>query len=161
MRVSPRRATRARPRGTGRVAHHRLLTSDGGWFVAARRRSSSTWSGGGRLRCTTTSPSWHGIRVDPADEIFANKLCTLLSRAEVRDLVDARALERAGLSLEAALRAGAMKDGGLTPAQLAWVLSEIRVPPDARIPGGVNASELAGYVRDLVGRLGAMSFPRS
>lgn len=34
-----------------------------------------------------------GIRVDPAEEIMANKLCTLLARAEVRDLVDLRALE--------------------------------------------------------------------
>jgi nucleotidyltransferase AbiEii toxin of type IV toxin-antitoxin system len=100
----------------------------------------------------------HGIRVDPPEEIFANKLCALLSRAEVRDLVDARALERAGLSVEAAVRGAATKDTGLTPAQLAWVLSEIRIPPDAEIPGGVTASELAEFIRDLVTRLGKMAF---
>ena len=64
-----------------------------------------------------------GIRVDPAEEIMANKLCTLLARAEVRDLVDLRALEGAGLGLPEALRAGAQKDRALAPAQLAWVLS--------------------------------------
>jgi predicted nucleotidyltransferase component of viral defense system len=37
-----------------------------------------------------------GIRVDPAEEIMANKLCTLLARAEVRDVIDLRALEGAG-----------------------------------------------------------------
>ena len=46
----------------------------------------------------------HGIvRVDPAAEIFANKLCTLLGRSEIRDLVDARALEGLGLSLTVAV----------------------------------------------------------
>ena len=33
----------------------------------------------------------NGIRIDSPEEILANKLCALLSRAEVRDLVDARA----------------------------------------------------------------------
>jgi hypothetical protein len=35
-------------------------------------------------------PVLHGIRIDPAEEIFANKLSALLSRAEIRDLVDVR-----------------------------------------------------------------------
>lgn len=42
------------------------------------------------------------IRVDPPEEILANKLCTLLSRAELRDLVDVRALERAGYPIRKA-----------------------------------------------------------
>ncbi|MBP1779745.1 MAG: hypothetical protein H6Q86_5756 [candidate division NC10 bacterium] len=37
-----------------------------------------------------------GIRIDPVDEIFANKLCALLGRAEVRDLVDLFFLEPGG-----------------------------------------------------------------
>jgi hypothetical protein len=36
--------------------------------------------------------------------VFANKLSALLGRAEIRDLVDVRALERAGLQLAEALR---------------------------------------------------------
>ena len=32
------------------------------------------------------------VLVDPPEEILANKLCALLGRAEIRDLVDARAL---------------------------------------------------------------------
>ena len=89
-----------------------------------------------------------GIRVDPAEEIMANKLCTLLGRAEVRDLVDLRALEGAGLGLSDALNAGARKDRGLTPAQLAWVLSEIRIGDDAQIPGGVAVSDLQEYLHN-------------
>jgi hypothetical protein len=40
------------------------------------------------------------IQVDPPQEILANKLCALLSRSELRDLVDVYALEGAGLRVE-------------------------------------------------------------
>jgi len=43
-------------------------------------------------------PSVGVIRLDPPEEILANKLCALLGRAEIRDLVDVRALEQSGLS---------------------------------------------------------------
>jgi Nucleotidyl transferase AbiEii toxin, Type IV TA system len=102
----------------------------------------------------------HGIvRVDPADEIFANKLCTLLGRSEIRDLIDARALEGLGLSLTDALSSGQRKDGGLTPAQLAWVLSQISISDDARLPGGVAAGELRDYLSGLIDRLTRLAHP--
>lgn len=81
-------------------------------------------------------PAHGSVRVDPAEEILANKLCALLGRAEIRDLVDVRALEGLGLSLTDALTAAERKDGGLTPAQLAWVLSQIAIGDDADLPGG-------------------------
>jgi len=102
----------------------------------------------------------HGIvRVDPADEIFANKLCTLLGRSEIRDLIDARALEGLGLSLTDALVAGQRKDAGLTPAQLGWVLSQISVSDDASLPGGVAPGELRDYLSDLIDRLTRLAHP--
>lgn len=64
------------------------------------------------------------IVVDPADEILANKLTAIVGRAEKRDLIDVMLLERAGHSVEAALPAALAKDGGCTPATLAWLLSE-------------------------------------
>ena len=100
-----------------------------------------------------------GILVDPPEEILANKLCTLLSRAEVRDLVDVLALERAGFRIEDALPAAMRKDGGLTPAQLAAVLSEWRLGVDAQLPGGVSVAELDAYRRELIPRLTRMAFP--
>ncbi len=99
------------------------------------------------------------IRVDPPEEILANKLCTLLSRAELRDLVDAMHLERIGCSLSEALALGARKDGGLTPAQLAWVLGELRIGDDARSPDGSSPQALRDYVRDLRTRLESAAFP--
>jgi hypothetical protein len=102
----------------------------------------------------------HGVvRVDPAEEIFANKLCALLGRSEVRDLVDVRALEGLGLSLAEALAAGQRKDGGLTPAQLAWVLSQITIGDTATLPGGLPPAELREYLRALIDRLVRLAHP--
>ncbi len=101
-----------------------------------------------------------GVRVDTPEEILANKLCALLSRSEVRDLVDVRALELAGYSLGYALVAARKKDTGLTAAQLAWVLSEISLGDDLVPPGDVSVSALRNYLDDLKTRLAAMAFPQ-
>lgn len=91
-------------------------------------------------------------------EILANKLCTLLSRAEIRDLVDVRALEGAGYRVEDALGPASRKDGGLTAGQLAWVLSEVEIGEDAQ-PPGVSSRELKGYLDDLIHRLTRLALP--
>ena len=100
-----------------------------------------------------------GIRARPPEEILANKLCALLSRSEIRDLVDVRELERAGFRVEDALAVAALKDTGLTPAQLGWVLSQIKLGDDLTPPGGVSAEELRGYLTDLIIRLTRLAFP--
>ncbi len=104
-------------------------------------------------------PVLDGIRIDSTREIMANKLCTLLSRGELRDLVDVKALEEAGLSVEDHLEFAAFKDAGLTPAQLAWVLSQLEIGDDASPPGGVSADELRAYLEGLVQRLSTAAFP--
>jgi predicted nucleotidyltransferase component of viral defense system len=104
-------------------------------------------------------PELRGIRVDSPEEILINKLCALLARAEVRDLVDVRALENAGYSLEHALALAPRKDGGLTPGQLAWVLSQISIGDDATPPGEVSAEELRNYLADLIARLSRLALP--
>lgn len=62
--------------------------------------------------------------------------------------------------MERYFEAASRKDGGLTPGQLAWVLSEIRIGEDAQPPGGVSASELRDYLQDLRARLAQMALPR-
>jgi len=104
-------------------------------------------------------PTVGRIRMDAADEILANKLCALLSRAELRDLVDVRALEEAGHSVEEALPFAQAKDTGLTPAQLAWVLSQIRIDNCATIPGGATAAEIRAYLHALIQRLARLAHP--
>ena len=104
-------------------------------------------------------PELRGIKVDPPEEILANKLCTALSRGEIRDLIDLRALELAGYRIEDLIDRAALKDGGLTPAQLAWVLSQIEIGDDARLPGGVSVPELRSYLVGLQDRLTRMALP--
>lgn len=106
-------------------------------------------------------PWINGVRVDPPQEILANKLCALLARSEIRDLVDVRALELAGYRVEDALGAAAAKDRGLTPAQLAWVLSQIELGDDLLPPGGVSVAELRRYLAELITRLTQTAFPQS
>ncbi|MBP6628548.1 MAG: nucleotidyl transferase AbiEii/AbiGii toxin family protein [Kofleriaceae bacterium] len=99
--------------------------------------------------------------VDPADEIFANKLTALVGRAEERDLIDVMFLEQSGRSLDHALELALRKDGGCTPATLAWLLSEVVIPDGARLPAGVSAAALRTYVEGLVVRLRARALPAS
>lgn len=91
------------------------------------------------------------LQIDSPEEILANKLCALLSRSEIRDLVDARELERAGFKLEDALAA----------AQLAWVLSQIKFGDDLTPPDAVSIAELRNYLDNLISRLQRILFPNN
>ena len=104
-------------------------------------------------------PVINGVRIDPPQEILSNKLCALLSRAEIRDLVDVRALELAGFRVEDALPAATAKDRGLTPAQLAWVLGQIEIGDNFNPPGEISGRELRLYLNDLIIRLTKLSYP--
>jgi len=73
--------------------------------------------------------------VDTPHEILVNKLNALLSRSELRDLVDVKALLEVGGELERALSGAAAKDGGFSPATLAWVLRDLPVSALARANG--------------------------
>ena len=100
-----------------------------------------------------------GVRINPPQEILINKLTTALSRSEARDLVDLLFLEQAGYPVEAALAGALAKDGGCTPAALAWVLSQIEIPDGAVLPAGVPPGRLRGFVADLVKRLRRAAAP--
>jgi len=101
------------------------------------------------------------IVVDPADEILANKLTAIVGRAEKRDLIDVMLLERAGYSIEAALPAALAKDGGCTPATLAWLLSEVKIPDGIELPAGVAPAELRAYLAELIRRLLVLAAPEA
>lgn len=49
----------------------------------------------------------------------------------------------------------------MNPGTLAWVLDQIAIGPQARVPGELSASELDEFRRDLVARLRRMAFPGS
>lgn len=75
------------------------------------------------------------IAVDTPHEILVNKLCALLGRSELRDLVDIRALLEAGADLERAIADAPRKDAGFSLLTLAWVLKDLDVPAMTRALG--------------------------
>ncbi len=76
---------------------------------------------------------------DPLEEIFANKICTLVGRSEVRDLWDVYHLIRRGQDLLEGVRHANMKDGGVDLESLLFVLSSLNWAALRK------AAERAGY----------------
>jgi hypothetical protein len=74
--------------------------------------------------------------------------------------VDLFCLERAGFRIESALADALRKDGGCTPAALAYVLGPIQIPDGASLPAGVRGAELRAWLADVVTRLLRASVPR-
>jgi Nucleotidyl transferase AbiEii toxin, Type IV TA system len=111
------------------------------------------------FQLSATKRNIDGVLVDSPEEIFANKLTALVGRMEERDLVDVYFLERAGLRAEDYLNAALAKDSGATPATLAWLLSEIVIPDDVKLPADVTAQELRAFILSLVQRLRVAALP--
>lgn len=101
----------------------------------------------------------HGIRIHSLREIAANKVCSLLGRGEIRDLVGLRAILQEGIDLAAAVEDARRKDGGVSAATLAWVLDSLKIGADASLPGEVPAAELERFRRELVDALRRMALP--
>jgi hypothetical protein len=101
------------------------------------------------------------IAVDTAHEILVSKLCALLSRAELRDLIDVRALLEAGGDLLGALADAPRKDGGFSPLTLAWVLKTADVAPmsSALGRGREEIDALERFKDSLIQRLLAAGAP--
>jgi predicted nucleotidyltransferase component of viral defense system len=105
--------------------------------------------------------SFGSVRVDTLREIAANKVCTLVGRAEIKDLVDLERILDAGVDLERAVQDATTKDASVDPATLAWLLDQITIGPQAALPGGVDPTRVARFREDLVRRLRALAFERA
>ncbi len=91
------------------------------------------------------------IAVDSKHEILVNKLCALLHRSEVRDLLDIAALVAAGGDLERAMLDAPRKDGGFSALTLGWSLSNWKVADAARAAGmAERIDELEGCLQRLL-----------
>jgi hypothetical protein len=101
------------------------------------------------------------VLVDSPQEILTNKLCALLSRSELRDLVDARWLIEHGADLHRAVREAQEKDGGFSAAVLAWVLQGSNLAAMGRVAGAdaAEVEDLRRWRDAFVERLVAMSTP--
>ena len=100
------------------------------------------------------------IRVDTLREIIANKLTTLLSRTELKDVVDLYFLEQAGHDLIAALPDAQAKDGGWEPAVVAQLLDCIRVTElPAWMIRSLDPADLQAFLHRLRIAIAARALP--
>lgn len=95
------------------------------------------------------------ILVDSQRAILAEKLCALLERAELRDLIDVEALLQHGESFEVAIADAPRRDSGFSPLTLAWVLRDFNVVDLAASAGmqGESVARLDGFRKSLIERL--------
>lgn len=95
------------------------------------------------------------VQVDTAREILVNKVVALLSRSELRDLQDVRALVRQGGSLRDALEQAPLKDAGFSPLTLAWVLRGLPIEALGRLDGvsDIELKTLILFRDELIKRL--------
>ncbi len=105
-------------------------------------------------------PVRDGIRIDALADLAANKIGAVLGRGETKDLVDLYFLAQDGHDPIAFLEAARLRDGGVEPATLAWVLAS--VPTDTRdllMVRPLDADALARFRDDLIRRLQTLAWP--
>jgi hypothetical protein len=103
-----------------------------------------------------------GIRVDTLREIIANKLTTLLSRAEVKDVVDLYFLEQAGHDILASIPDARSKDGGWDPAVVSMLLDGLdttELPP--WLLRAITPGDLQAFLQRLRLAIAAKALPDS
>ena len=94
-------------------------------------------------------------------ELLASKLCTLMNRSEIRDLVDVSALMDAGVDLDEALGLAPRIDTGFSMPTLASVLEGLDDSKLALAEGATQeaATSLASFKERLVRMLLERSRP--
>jgi hypothetical protein len=101
------------------------------------------------------------ILVETPHQLLVNKLCALLSRSELRDLVDIRALVQSGTDLVRALRDCPGQDAGFSPLTFAWGAQSLPIRRIAAAEGWAEPAieELEQFRQDLVARVVAEAQP--
>ncbi|MBN1769735.1 MAG: nucleotidyl transferase AbiEii/AbiGii toxin family protein [Deltaproteobacteria bacterium] len=101
-----------------------------------------------------------GIRIDGLPDLVVNKLCPLLGRSFVKDLVDLYFLARGGIDPVAWIDRARSKDRGIDPAVLARAMAETDPDPSALVLAEpVTAAELEAFRDDLVQRRLRLAWP--
>jgi hypothetical protein len=100
------------------------------------------------------------IRVDTLREIMTNKVCTLVERSEIKDLVDLYFLNKRGYRVADYLELARTKEGGLDPATISHLLSGVsldEVPTYMLEP--LNLADFRSFVEALRKEMADRAFP--
>jgi len=101
------------------------------------------------------------IQVDTPHQLLVNKLCALLSRSELRDVEDVRALLARGGDLQRALSDAPKQDGGFSPLTFAYSVRQLPLEKLARALAWTDeeTTSLSRFRDELVDRVLAASLP--
>ena len=105
-------------------------------------------------------PTRSGIRIDTLREMAANKRCTVLGRAELKDLVDLKMLLDFGIEHGRARRRRA-QGRRRRPGDAGVAAARPRDRSEAALPGGLDPRELDTFRRELATRLETLAFDRA
>jgi hypothetical protein len=100
------------------------------------------------------------IRVDTLREIGINKICTLLGRSEIKDIIDLYFLSKNGFDIVGNINFAMRKDGGLDPATLSYIVSTIKIneTPDFLLKE-VSIDNINCFLTKLKDDLAELAFP--
>jgi hypothetical protein len=109
-----------------------------------------------------TKNKFDNIIVDTINEIGINKICTLVSRSEIKDIIDLYFLSKQGFDIIANVENAQKKDAGIDPAMISFLLSQITIHSisdyDFMIKD-VTVEEINEFIQDLLSKLSLLSFP--
>ena len=100
------------------------------------------------------------IRVDTIREIIANKICTLIERSEIKDLVDLYFLEKHGYKILDYFEDAKLKEGALDPSMISFLLSRIQIQtkPDYLLED-MDVADFRAFIKKLESDMAELSFP--
>ncbi len=100
------------------------------------------------------------IRVDTLREIGINKICTLVSRCERKDILDLYFLHNSGFDISVHFAEAQKKEGGLDPAIVSHLLADIRFDeiPEYVIES-ITPEELNRFVEQLRNLMATLAYP--
>lgn len=105
-------------------------------------------------------PIHAGLRVDSLADLVTNKICALLGRGDIKDLIDLYYLDRSGVDVLAHLDAAKSKDGGLEPLTLSYVLRSMSTDSDRLLlVDQLAEADVAAFRDRLVGQLLNLAWP--
>ncbi len=100
------------------------------------------------------------VCVDTLREIMVNKICALVGRCEVKDLVDLYFLRKRGLDVADHFATAQTKEGGLDPAMISFLLSQVKVDrvPDYLLQP-LDLADFNRFIRKLQETMAKLAVP--
>ncbi|MFC1572224.1 hypothetical protein ACFL6M_01370 [Candidatus Eisenbacteria bacterium] len=102
------------------------------------------------------------LRVDTLREIMVSKICILIGRCEIKDVIDLCFLNRRGSTVRDHFESASQKEDGLDPAMMSFVLARMQIDgiPDYVLEPH-TLDELRSSVASLRRKFAKMACPQS